>query len=171
MEKCAAGSTGQAPNPTSIGGCQTAAGATGQPAAGALIGSWQRETMAHGHHKIILGRVDGRHARTEAAPMHLLLSQHPVHPGVDHLVTERAQQCLPGQGGQQWPRQHDLAQRLASPIDATPVQTGGATHAAIAPAQLGEGTTIGRQAAIKVLAIESVEQRQQGFERHGRCWG
>ena len=69
----------------------------GRPAAAARTDSnpagWllrNGETMANTHLKTILNRVDGLHARQKVGAMAFVALQHEIHPGMNHLVAERA---------------------------------------------------------------------------------
>ena len=126
--------------------------------------------MAHAHHKILLSSIDRRHAGTKARSVHLIALLHPVHPGMDHLMAQRAERGLQRQGLKQRARQHDLADRDAMAIPAEAVQTGAAPHAAVAPAHRNKRLALGiGKVARKVLPVQTVKQRQQGNQRQTRC--
>ncbi len=160
----AAGAAGEVAAPRPVRRRQTAAGAAGDPA-----GDLQRHrvAVAERHLKLLLGRVDRRHAGAEMETVNLAHAQHPVDPGVDHLVAEGAEDGLAGQWLQQRPRQHDLAEGAAIRQKPAAIETGRAGEAAIAPAQSGQRPTLLDQRSLEVLAIEPVEEGQQGFEGHG----
>lgn len=165
MQGLAAGAAGQPLNPAAVQPADATAGAAGQPAglAAPLGSTGQGVAVADPHFKGRLGGIDRRHAGPEPGAMAFAHPQHPIHPGMDHLVAERAQQGLPRQGLQQGPRKHDLAQ-----IRARPVQPSRAGHAAVAPAQAHQGLTPGGEAALKMLPVQAMEQGQQRFNRQGR---
>jgi hypothetical protein len=164
VETLAAEPAGHAGAATAIGRTQAAARTTGDPAR--RLGG-HREAMAHAHHKVLLRCIDGRHARAEVRPVHLVGLQDPVHPGMNHLVAERAERGVLGQGLQQRPRQHDLAEGPALTITSIPIKPSAAAHPAIAPAHRHQGGAIRpRQAPLKVLPIEPMEQGQQRNEGH-----
>ena len=85
---------------------------------------------------------------------------------MDHFVAEGAEGGLPGQGLQQGPRQHNLAEGTPVAVAAKAIHPRRAAHAAIAPAQLHQPLPIRRQAAVKPLPVKLVKQGQQGLERH-----
>ena len=58
---------------------------------------WQGIAMAQAHLKLLLGPIDLGHASPELGAMHLLNPLHPIHPGMDHFVAERAEGGLRGQ--------------------------------------------------------------------------
>lgn len=146
-----------------VGGRQTAVGAAGQPAR-RFARYW--EAMAHADREVRLGRIDRRHPRPEPGTVGLIDPQHPVDPGVDHLVAERAGRGLHRQWLQQRSRQHDLAQAGAIAASPVAVEAGAATHAPIAPAHAHQADAVGCQGAFEVLAVQPVKQRQQRNQRH-----
>jgi hypothetical protein len=87
--------------------------------------------------------------------MHLLNPLHPIHPGMDHFVAERAEGGFRGQRREHWPRQDDFADAWTPPI-----KTGRAGHAAITPTQFQRWPPELSQATGKVLPVEPVEQRR-----------
>jgi hypothetical protein len=140
-----------------IGHRQAAAGTGGDPGPGCR---WQRIAVAQAHLELALGRIDGGHPRPKQGSMHLAPPQHPVDPSVDHLVAEGAERGGSGQGLQQRPRQHNFAEEAAITAAAVAVKTSGADHPPIAPAQLNQGLPGRAEAALEMLPIEAVEQRQ-----------
>jgi len=94
MVMVAAGSAGQALHPAAVRGRDTTTGTTGKPAAGGPGTGGQGITVAHTHLEVALGCVDGGHASPEVGSMGLLHPKNPIHPGVDHLVAEGAEQGL-----------------------------------------------------------------------------
>lgn len=164
MESLAAGAAGQALAPPAVGGAQAAAGAAGDPA-GRL--NRHGKAMAQAHLKHRLAAIDVGHAGLEVGAMHLPGPQHPVHPGMDHLVAEGAEQGLAGQGLQQRPRQHDLTEVGAIGAAAAAIQTGGAGEPTIAPAQVDQGAAPKGQLTGEVLPVEPMEQGWQRFQGHG----
>ena len=165
MEPLTAETTGEPAHPPLVGRLHPTAGATGQPA-GTPLRSRQRVAMAQGDLKLLLRGIDPGHAGPEAGAMHLAHLKHPIHPGVDHLVAERAEGGLPGQGIKERPGEHDLAEILTAGPATAPIETGRARKPAIAPAQIHQGPPLRGEAALEVLAIEPVEQGQQRFEGH-----
>lgn len=102
-------------------------------------------------------------------PMHLTGLHHPMHPGVDHFVAEGAEGGLLGQGLQQRPREHDLADRAALAVAAKAVKASAAAHPPITPAHRHQSLSIGiGQLTAEVFAIEAVKQRQQRDEGHAQ---
>ena len=122
--------------------------------------------MAQAHLKPRLLAIDRGHAGPEAGAMHLPQAQHPIHPGVDHLVAEGAEQRLLRQGRQQGPGEHDLAEIAAITVPPPAVEASRAGEAPITPAQIHQGRTIPHQGQLEMLAVEPVEQGQQGFQGH-----
>ena len=118
-----------------------------------------------------LGGIDPGHALPKPGSVHLPHLQHPIDPGVDHLVAEGAEGGLPRQGIQQGPRQHDLAQVLAAGATTAPIEASRAREAPIAPTQVDEGAAVGGEGALKVLTVEAMEQGQQRFEGHAAARG
>jgi len=127
--------------------------------------------MAQAHLEIRLGRIDPGHALPETGAVHLSHLQHPINPGMDHLVAERAEGGLPGQGIQQRPRQHDLADLRLAGAAAPAVEASRAGEPTIAPAQIHQGPSPGRQGAVKVLPVEAMEEGKQRFEGHAAARG
>lgn len=149
-----------------IGGFQAAAGAGGDPA---RRFTGHGEAMAHAHFKVLLGCIDRRHPAPEVGPMHLIGLHHPMHPGVDHFVAEGAEGGLLGQGLQQRPREHDLADRAALTVAAKAVEASAAAHPPITPAHRHQGLAVGiGQLTAEVFAVEAVKQRQQRDEGHAQ---
>ena len=91
----AAEAAGHARPPAPIGRFQPAARALGDPTS-RLAG--HGKAVAHTHFKLLLRRINGGHARPEMGAMHFIGLHHPMHPGVDHLVAERAGSGQLGQG-------------------------------------------------------------------------
>ena len=163
---------GQALHAPLIGGRHAAARATGHPAGWPRGGpARQGVPVAHGHFKVGLGRIDRSHPGPKQRPMGLPHLEHPIHPGVDHFVGEGPQQGPMGQRLEQGPRQHDLAELPAIAKAAPAVEPGRTGHAGIAPAQRHQGLPTSYQAAVEMLTVEPVEQRQQGLDRHGGHFG
>ena len=101
--------------------------------------------------------------------MHLISPHHAVHPGVNHFVAEGAEDGLLGQGLQQRPRQHDLADGPALAVMPEAVQPGTAAHAAIAPAHIHQSLAIGiGQRSLEMLAVQTMKQRQQRNKGHAQ---
>ena len=165
METLTAKPAGKPAHPPLIGGLHPTAGAAGQPA-GAALRARQRVAVPQRDLKLLLGGIDPGHALAEAGAVHLAHLQHPIDPGMDHLVAERAEGGLPRQGIEQRPGEHDLAEILTTGPAAAAVEPGRAREPAVAPAQVHQGPSLRGQAALKVLAIEAMEQRQQRFEGH-----
>lgn len=165
MEAVAAESAGQAAHAALIGRLHATTGTTGQPA-GTAPGAGQRVAVAKADLKLLLGGIDPSHALPEAGAMHLAHLQHPVDPGVDHLVAERAQGGFPRQGIEKRPGQDDLADVHTIGTAAAPIEPGRPREPAIAPAQIHQGPTFRGQAALEVLAVQAMEQGQQRFEGH-----
>jgi len=164
MEALATGPAGQPPAAAAVRGGVTATRAAGDPAGGL---ERQGIGVAHAHHELRLGAIDRRHPAPEMLTMHLPFPQHPVDPGVDHLVAEGAEGGLARQGLQQRPGEHDLAEVGAISAAAAAVKAGGAAEAAIAPAQIHQWASLPEQGALEMHTVEPVEQRRQGFQGHG----
>lgn len=98
MEPFTAMATGQPLTATAIGEAQAAAGARGQP-----TGQLHRHgiPMAHTHLKAGSAAIDQGHPSPEMGSVGLPHLQHPVDPGVDHLVAEGAEGGRAGKGLQQ----------------------------------------------------------------------
>ena len=98
MMPIAAQSTGRLTHPAAIRGLVSATGTDRNPARGTLR---HGKAMANTDLKTRLRSIDQMHAMPKAGSVPLLSLQHKVHPGMDHLVTERAFSGLSGQGIQQ----------------------------------------------------------------------
>ena len=99
-------STGGIGDAPTVGVTAPATGANRTPA---RRSGRHREAMAHTHLKSILGGIDRRHPLPEQRPVAFTLPQDQVHPGMNHLVAERALGCFQRQLFQQRSRQHNLA--------------------------------------------------------------
>ena len=163
VEAFTAEAAGDARLAAPVGGREAAAGTAGDPAGRP---GRHRVAMAHADAELLLGCIDRRHAGPEVRAVHLLGPQHPMDPGVDHLVAEGAKGRLPRQGIQQRSRQNDLAEVLAAGTPPAPIETGRARKATVTPAQVHQGPPIGGEGAFKVLTVEAMEQGQQRFKRH-----
>lgn len=87
MVPLAAQATGHPWPATPIGRFEPATRTAGDPAR-RLAG--HGEAMPNAHLKRLLRPIDGGHARAEVGPVHLIGTHHPMHPGMNHLVAERA---------------------------------------------------------------------------------
>ena len=164
MEALATGPAGQTVPAAAVGTGVTAARAAGNPAGGLHrhgIG------VAHAHRELRLSGIDRCHPAAEVGAVHLPHPQHPVDPGVDHLVAEGAEGGLARQGLQQRPGEHDLAEVGAIGAAAAAIETGGAGEAAVTPAQVHQGPALAEQGALEMLAVQPVEQGRQRFQGHG----
>lgn len=100
MQPLTAEPAGQAPHPAAVGSADAAAGAAGDPGG---RGQRQGVVVAQAHLELTLDGVDPGHGRAELGTVHLTHLQHPIDPGVDHLVAERSQGGTGGEGRQHRP--------------------------------------------------------------------
>ncbi len=161
MEPFTAMAAGQPLTATAIGEAQAAAGTPGEP-----TGRLHRHgiAVAHTHLKAGLAGIDQGHPRPEMGSVGLPHLQHPVDPGVNHLVAEGAEGGRSGKGLQQGTGQEDLAAGLDLRAIPAPIEAGGAGEAAIAPAKGHQGPAIPGQGSLKVLTVELVKQGEKWFE-------
>jgi hypothetical protein len=113
--------------------------------------------MAHTHLKARLAGIDQGHPGPKMGSVGLPHLQHPVDPGVDHLVAKGAEGGRAGKGLQQGAGQEDLAAGLRLKAMPAPIEASGAGEAAIAPAKAHQGPAIQGQGSLEMLTVELVE--------------
>ena len=151
------------PDPAPIRSPLSTHRADGNPARGSLL---NRKTMADTHLESGLRGINRLHLGPKARAMTLSLTQHKIHPGVDHFVAERAFRSDLRKRFQHGSRQNDLAAAALAHPRATAVKPRGAAHPPIAPAHRRQRLAPIHQSTAKMLSIETVKQRQQGLQRH-----
>jgi hypothetical protein len=120
--------------------------------------------VAHTHLKAWLAAIDQGHPRSEMGAVGLPHLQHPVDPGVDHLVAEGAEGGRAREGLQQGTGEEDLTAGLDLRSVPAPIEAGGAGQATIAPAKGHKGSAIADEGSLEVLTVELVKQGEERFE-------
>ena len=155
--------TGCVPGAASAGALPPATGADRRPAGRP---GRQRIAMSNAHLKAALGRIDGSHPFPEQRSMAFPTALHQIHPGVDHLVAERAFRSDLRKGLQHRSRKNDFAAAALAHPRATAVKASGTTHPPITPAHRRQRLASKHQSTFKMLPIEAMKQGQQGLQRH-----
>ena len=161
----AAQSTGRLTHPAAIRGLVSATGTDRNPARGTLR---HGKAMANTDLKTRLRSIDQMHAMPKAGSVPLLSLQHKVHPGMDHLVTERAFSGLSGQGIQQRSGQNNFTPERWSHCRPSSVKTSRAPQATITPSQCHQRLMSLAEGSLEMLPIQAMKQREQRLKRHER---
>ena len=140
--------------------------ADGNPARGGLL---NRKTMANAHLESGLRGINRLHLSPKTRAMTLPLTQHQIHPGMNHFMTKSALGGRPMQKIIQGLLKHNLPSMRGSHRLPAAIKARRLAHPPITPAQSNQRARAPHKAAIKVFSIEPVKQRQQGLKGHGDC--